>query len=91
MESADHVCYSKITQVSQVEELCVQRPYLIPFLYLPCPLAAVMSCEVPQPEPLTHLHFGAQEGGRGESAGRHRGCDYFSGDPAGVQGFLSWL
>lgn len=67
MESADHVCYSKITQVSQVEELCVQRPYLIPFLYLPCPLAAVMSCEVPQPEPLTHLHFGAQEGGRGES------------------------
>ena len=51
MESADHVCYSKVTWVSQVEELCVQRPYLIPFLYLPCPLVVVMICEVPQPEP----------------------------------------
>lgn len=42
MKSADHVCCSKITRVCQVEELCVQRPYLIPF---PLPALPSGSCD----------------------------------------------
>lgn len=96
MEGSEHVCYRKNTGVSQIEEPCIQQLYLTPFLFLPCPLLVVMGLWNP-PSRVASLaatlvpRRQESPSGPGESVWHCPGCNRPSGDPAGVQGFLSQL